>query len=121
MDIISIHNIMLDAEIGAYPQERGVLQPLCIHVHMGFDASEAAQSDNVHKTIDYCVVTESIIRAVQATQFHLLERLAMTVMDVLLAQPLCQWCKVELQKPDVLKQFHPDTTANVIMERTRAS
>lgn len=119
-DTITIKNIDMMLEIGAYAEERGHTQPVSVDITLGFDAARAAASDNVADTIDYYVLTQNVMHAAQNTRFHLLEALADTLMEVVMADPRCQWCQLDLRKPDILKSLGAHTVATFTTRRTRS-
>lgn len=76
MDTIFIHELQVPVVIGVFPEERTQTQTLLLDLETSFDISDAANSDELSKTIDYSVLCQSILEFVSTTQFQLIETLA---------------------------------------------
>ncbi len=68
-DRVLLEELAVDAKIGVYKHEKGVLQRLVISVEIETALSEAAQGDALAKTIDYDRVA-NVCRTVAMEQHH---------------------------------------------------
>lgn len=85
-DRIFIKKLVVPALIGVLPSERESSQELLIDVDMSVDVREAANEDNLNKTIDYAQVRLSIIKFADESAFELIETLADRLASHLLNQ-----------------------------------
>jgi len=81
---IFIHELVIPAMIGVYPEERLQKQALVFDIELVTDLSRSAKSDHIDDTVNYADVCKALQRYVQHTQFQLLEALASDV---------CVWLK----------------------------
>lgn len=101
--IIRITDLRLRAIIGINDWEREHKQDVVINVTMEFDAHKACASDNIKDTVDYKAITKRIIKAVEASNFQLLEKLADTVLNIALDDPKVKEATVRVDKPFALR------------------
>jgi dihydropteroate synthase len=84
-DRILLHNIRVDGHHGVGDDERAVAQPFEVDVELVRDLREAGRSDDLARTVDYSVV-DALVRDVVANRsFKLLETIAETIAEGLLA------------------------------------
>lgn len=91
MDTIYIRDLVLDAVIGTMEHERNQKQPLLLNISFSGDFSKAGKSDDLHDSVNYREVEESVIFLVENSSFFLLEALAEA-----LAQKILSFDKVEM-------------------------
>lgn len=116
MDKVRLHGIVLFAHLGVHEAERQVGQKIKIDVELGTDLDEAARSDHLQQTIDYEKVYRLVEETVAQSQCRLLEALARTLIDRLLAGFPADEVTVRVQKPNVPFQ---GTMSAVEVELTR--
>lgn len=102
---IHLKDIRANALIGVYDEERKAPQRILINIWIDYEPTSAVTSDDVADTLDYCELTKEIIAHVESTDYFLLERLVESVLDIVMQQPLAQYARVEIDKPDVLKDM----------------
>ncbi len=100
--IIRIKNLHIPAVVGVHAWEHDAPQPVVINVELDYDASEAAKSDSLKHSVDYQFVTQTISETVRATHFHLLERMADELLDVIMRDDRITRMKIEIDKPNAL-------------------
>lgn len=103
MAIIRIKDLRLRAIIGANDWERDHKQDILINISFHFDASSSVKSDNLSDTVDYKTITKNIISHVETSEFFLIEKLADTVLDIVLKHPLISEAEVKIDKPFALR------------------
>ena len=102
-DSIFIHNASFESHIGITPAERSTLQNVLVDIDLGIDLSGPGRSDSIKDTLDYRTVWALLDECVMGKEFHLVEALATTVGDVLLAQfPAVDSVTVSVTKPAAL-------------------
>ena len=80
-DRISLRDHVVEAEIGAFQQERGTTQRLRFNIVVEVAAPEGPVADDVDKILSYDTITESIAFELAAERLNLLETLAERVAD----------------------------------------
>ncbi|MEM1375545.1 MAG: dihydroneopterin aldolase [Pseudomonadota bacterium] len=99
-DRIAVRDLVLDVEIGAFQQERGVTQRLRFDVVVEVAPLPADLSDDVDKILSYDRITESIHAALAEERLNLLETLAERVAELLLWEPQAERVFVRIAKLD---------------------
>ena len=84
-DRIELRGRRVDAICGVLPHERTTPQPLEIDVDLTADLAIAGASDDLADTIDYGAVTAEVDRVATTRQPQLLEHLAASIADAVLA------------------------------------
>lgn len=102
MDFIFIEDLRVDAHVGIYPREQVTSQTLEISLTFGVP-DEAAQDDDISRTIDYAVVIARIREELDAHRFNLLETLGEFVIALMLNEFGAPWVKISIAKLGVMK------------------
>ena len=92
-------------------------QPLVIDVHAGVPHARACETDRIHDTIDYGVVTERLRRLLVDHRLTLLEAFAERIADILIGEFGARWVRVKVVKP---RKFDDVETVGVMIEREAA-
>ncbi len=103
MATIRITNLKLKTIIGVNDWERHTKQKIIINIKIDFNAAKASRSDNIKDTLDYKALTKKIIKTVESSQFFLLEKLAQTILNLVLESPLVKEAHVRVDKPLALR------------------
>ncbi len=101
--IIRIKKLRLRTIVGTNDWERERLQDVVITVEMEFDGSRAAETDSIDDTVNYRTIKKRIIEAVENSRFHLLEKLADHVLQIIMEDDRVQRAEVEVDKPHALR------------------
>ncbi len=115
MDFIFIDDLRVDAHVGIYPREQVAAQTLEISLTFGVP-DEAAQNDDIARTIDYATVIARIRAELAARQFNLLETLGEFVIELMLKEFNAPWAKISIAKLGVMKGVR---RVGVQIERSR--
>jgi dihydroneopterin aldolase len=86
---------------GVHEFERELGQRFYVDVEMIADLSEAGESDNLDKTIDYSKVHEQIKNIMENHRFQLLEAAGHHIADMILKTTKAQTVVVRVRKPSV--------------------
>ncbi len=114
MDIIYLHGLVVDAQIGVWEWEKQITQKLTIDLDMGSDIRIAATSDRLQDTLNYKEVAKRIISFIEENHFDLVEALAERIADILLDEFEIPWCRIKLNKKGAI---NGGRDVGVIIER----
>lgn len=102
---VGFEDFVFDCIIGVYPEERDLPQPLAVTLRCSYDATRAAQGDDVQFAVDYAGMSEVIMQTAQEGEYYLLETLAQEVIRALRARwPQVVSGRLELRKPRALSR-----------------
>jgi len=117
-DVVFIEALKVDTVIGVYEWEKNIQQTLQFDVEMRTDISQAAQIDDLSKTVDYAVVSDDIVKLAKANQAELIETVAEKVANHILSEYHVSSCRVCLRK---LGAVASTKSVGVIIERAKRS
>lgn len=100
-DRISLRDHLVEADIGAFQQERGHKQRLRFNVVVEVRPVAEPLDDDVDRILSYDRITESIAAELAAERLNLLETLAERVAERILAEPAAMRVFVRIEKLDV--------------------
>jgi dihydroneopterin aldolase len=78
--IIEVNEIRLYANHGCLPEEERIGSNYIVDVYLETEFSEAAQNDDLNKTVDYVVIHE-IVKKQMSIRAKLLENVAQRIID----------------------------------------
>ena len=99
-DRISLRDHIVEADIGAFQQERGQTQRLRFNLVVEVRPQPAPLADDVDRILSYDHLTESIQAELAAERLNLLETLAERVADRILTAPQAMRVFVRIEKLD---------------------
>lgn len=98
MGLIRVKNIDAYGYHGCLTEEAKIGQRYLIDVELSLDFSEAAQTDNLNKTIDYCAVNK-IVEEEMAIRSALIEHVGQRIIDRFRTDfSMLDSCVVEIKK-----------------------
>ena len=115
MDFIFIDDMRVDAHVGIFEREKAAAQTLEISLTFGVP-DEAAQNDDIDKTIRYDAVIDRIRVELAMRHFNLLETLGEYVIGLLLNEFGAPWVKISIAKMGIMKGVR---RVGVQIERSR--
>jgi dihydroneopterin aldolase len=98
-DRITIRGMLFLARHGVTLEERMEPQPFEVDVELRRDLSIASRSDELSDTIDYSGIFSLVARIVEGQSFRLIEALAGTIADAVLAATDARTVEVRVRKP----------------------
>lgn len=101
MDRIRLLNMMFYAYHGVYDAEAQLGQRFFIDVELEVDTSEAGRTDDLARTTNYVGVYSLVRDIVEKRRFNLIEALAETIAQEILAGFSVEGVVVRVRKPDV--------------------
>jgi dihydroneopterin aldolase len=110
---IVIRRLALTARIGVHDWEQVAPQPLVLDLEYGLPGTEAQHSDELKDTIDYAAVVARLRGIALERPHRLVEAMACTMADCLLADFGMPWLVLRLSK---LAPF-PGAEVGVVIER----
>ena len=99
LDRISVRGMLFLGRHGVTPDERLEPQPLEVDVELRKDLSRASATDELADTIDYSALFTLVARIVEGQSFRLLEALAATIAEAVLAESDAVEVEVRVRKP----------------------
>lgn len=115
MDFIFIDEMRVEAHVGIFEREKVAPQTLEISLTFGVP-DEAAENDDINKTIRYDEVIERIRSELASRHFNLLETLGEFVIALLLDEFGAPWVKISVAKMGIMKGVR---RVGVQIERSR--
>lgn len=113
---IRIKNLRLRTYIGFNDEEIDKRQDVVINVRFDYEATQAADSDDVEYAVNYKTVTKQIIALVEGQRFLLLEKLTADILELVMENPLVQCAEVQVDKPHALR-FADSVSAMLSQQR----
>jgi 7,8-dihydroneopterin aldolase/epimerase/oxygenase len=117
-DRIVLKNIQVEGRHGVPDEERAMAQPFEVDVELGLDLGAAGATDDLARTIDYSTVDALVREIVGAESFRLLESIAATIAERILAGYPVDDLVVRVRKPAV-RLTGPIDYSGVEIRRTR--
>ena len=103
MATIRIADLKLRTIIGTNDWERRTKQDIIINISLDYAATKAAKTDALKDTIDYKAMTKKIIKAVEGSDFFLLEKLTDMVLKIIMEDVRVLKATVRIDKPQALR------------------
>ncbi|QCO56992.1 diguanylate cyclase (plasmid) [Pseudorhodobacter turbinis] len=100
LDRISVRDYVVEVEIGAFAQERGLLQKVRFNIVVEVAPVPQPLDDDVDLILSYDRLTEAVTHELQAERINLLETLAERVALRILAEPQALRAFVRIEKVD---------------------
>lgn len=115
-DVVFIEALKVDTVIGVYDWEKTIQQTLQFDVEMRTDTTQAAQIDDLSKTVDYAEVADDIVKLAKQNQVELIETVAEMVTTKILKDYPVESVKLTLRK---LGAVASTTSVGVRIERSK--
>lgn len=110
LDIIRIEHIKVSGKHGVTEAEREKSLPLEVSVELLADLSKPAQSDDIDETVNYSRLNREILSVVENNSRHLLERLALDIIEAIFVDKRIRQATVCIAKPERLFGATPSVT-----------
>ncbi|HEY1608729.1 MAG TPA: dihydroneopterin aldolase [Paraburkholderia sp.] len=116
MDIVFIDNFRGQTVIGIDENEQHDPQAVTINLAIGVPSLRACQTDRIQDTVNYAAVREALHALLKVHSVKLLEALAESVAQLLIAGFGAHWVRVQIAKP---ARFDDVDAVGVVIERRR--
>lgn len=100
---IKVEKLRLRAFIGFKKWETEKLQELIINFSFRYNAAKAIATDLEADVLDYKAITKRIIQHVDRQSFHLLEKVAEDILEIIRGNPYTRDIVVRVEKPHALR------------------
>ena len=100
-DLIRLTGMAFRARHGVHEREQLVPQRFEVDLELALDLRPAAVSDDLARTIDYAAVYETVRATVEGERLRLIETLAATIAERVLASYPVDEVTVRVRKPEV--------------------
>jgi 7,8-dihydroneopterin aldolase/epimerase/oxygenase len=97
-DLILIEDLEVHYRVGVPASERAEPQRLLLCVELVHDFTEAAASDDLHRTLDYYAVTRRLLEYGQGRSWRLIETLAVQIAELVLEEFQAATVRVTVKK-----------------------
>lgn len=101
-DQIQIKDLLLRTIIGINEEERRNKQDVLINITLYTDHT-AAVSDDIADTVNYRTIAKQTIKLVEESQFYLVEKMALEIINLCLVDPRIERAVVTVEKPGALR------------------
>jgi 7,8-dihydroneopterin aldolase/epimerase/oxygenase len=118
-DELTLTGLRATAHHGVFAHERENGQEFVIDVSVWLDSRAAAASDDLAETVNYGVLAEEVVSAVERDPVDLIETVAERIARVALAHPGVLRTRVTLHKPSAPITV-PFADVSITIERTRS-
>jgi 7,8-dihydroneopterin aldolase/epimerase/oxygenase len=117
-DQLTLTGLRATANHGVFEHERTNGQEFVIDVSVWLDSRPAAANDDLAQTVNYGVLAEEVVAAVESDPVDLIETVAERIAAVTLAHPAVIRTRVTLHKPSAPITV-PFDDVSITIERTR--
>jgi 7,8-dihydroneopterin aldolase/epimerase/oxygenase len=118
-DEVRVHGLRVDAPVGVFDFEKGILQTLLFDLVCGCDLQAPGASDDIADAIDYDGLAEVARSVCRARHHELIESIASEVaQEILVKNPAVRWTEVAVHKPGAVADA---ASVSVRIRRTRAT
>ncbi|MFA6036489.1 MAG: dihydroneopterin aldolase [Legionellales bacterium] len=115
MDKLYIRELVLNTTIGCLAWEKQMLQTVIVSLEMGIDCKKISETDDIHATLNYALMSEQLIAFAKQARFELIETLAQKIAEFIHQHyPSIKHLKLSLEKPGALAKVK---TVGVVIER----
>jgi len=114
LDTIFLHGLKVECVIGVWEWERRIKQTVEIDIDMAADIRSAAATDQLEDTLNYKAVAKAVIAHVENSEYQLVETLAESIANILVAEFKIPWCRVKLDKGGAVRGAR---AVGVVIER----
>jgi dihydroneopterin aldolase len=117
-DELTLTGLRATAYHGVFEHEKANGQEFVVDVTVWLDSRAAAASDDLAQTVNYGVLAEEVVAAVESEPVDLIETVAARIVAVVLAHSAVRRTRVTLHKPSAPITV-PFDDVSITVERTR--
>lgn len=99
LDVITLRGLAAEAIHGVLPEEHLAAQPFVVDLRIWLDASEAARSDEIGRTVSYADIAEEVAGILTGEPVRLLETLGQRIAEAILSHERVLGVEVTVHKP----------------------
>jgi dihydroneopterin aldolase len=117
MDKIIVSGARLSVHLGVPPHERSIAQEIVADIEVEFDIARASATDHFADTIDYAAIHETARLTATARPYSLVESMAESIAQAVLARHAVASVRVLIRKPAALRDRGVDWAGVEITRR----
>jgi dihydroneopterin aldolase len=117
--VVALLGLEVFGRHGVHAAEQELGQRFVVDLRVELERCAGAESDDLVDTVDYAALADAVAAIVAGPPVQLLERLAATIADRVLQEPLASAVEVTVRKPHVAIP-HTVSEAAVTLRRRRA-
>ncbi len=118
LDRLAVLGLEAVGHHGVFDLERQEGQLFKVDLVLGVDTRPAAESDDLHDTVDYGNLVTTVRQAVETDPVDLIETLAQRIANVCLSDGRVQWTEVTVHKPNApLEATIQDVALTILRSR----
>lgn len=100
---ITIKNLKLLTYVGVFESEQKKKQTLWVTLQFNVVSEKAGQTDDLRDTVDYSAIKDQVVACVETRRFRLIEHVALSIKQLLVADSCIHQLVVEVRKPAALR------------------
>ncbi|MBK4764787.1 MAG: dihydroneopterin aldolase [Pantoea sp. Brub] len=104
MDILFIKELLVFTNIGVFNWEKTIKQKLLIDIQILFDNQLSSSNDDLNDCLNYCTISELVIKYLDNNHFSLIEKVAEEIANLLMTNFNIPGIYVKIIKPDAIAQ-----------------
>ena len=102
-DTVFIEGLEARAIIGIQDWERKKPQTIRFDIEMAWDASLAAENEDIDKTVNYRSVAKAVLAHVEEKEYFLVETLAHRLAEMIMKDHGVPWVRLRVSKPGAVR------------------
>ncbi len=102
-DALFVRSYEFSVRVGVYEEEKTQEQKVSLDLSLVTDLQAAGVSDDITQTIDYIAIIDTIHKVAKQKHYELLEALAESIAQALLATFPIKSVSVSLHKPNIIQ------------------
>ncbi len=100
---VSVTDLHIEANIGVYAHEKGLLRPLIIDIEVVLSPKVKIEDDRLSTTLDYDFLVSEAQKLAKTRHFNLIETFALCLCDNILEDEKAEQVRIKIQKPEAVK------------------
>ena len=104
LDKLTLKNLRFSVHLGCTPEEQALPQDILVTIVLFLDTREAAEADDLSRTVNYSALNRAITAHLVPSRYHLIEAMGAQLARLCLDfSPLIQGVTVKILKPAGIK------------------
>lgn len=104
MDKIFIKNLRVEGILGIHTHEQRTPQTILINAIVTTDIRQAAEHDDIQKTVNYSTLMKEIIQFIKSSHYRTIEALIEALAQMIMKDERIEEVWLRIEKPNVLAE-----------------